>query len=540
MSSTRDRADSILNEALEVLLTSGGDDRMTVSVRTGLNRYGTSPRRRGAGPLGNCTASSPTSRALEGARAARDRLRIAARAGGQDGVDACAEEMLHEARGELLGLLDIDAGDVEVAFCPSGTDAEYLALTLARGGTKQAIVNIVAGPSEVGSGTSNAAAGKHFNPMVPSGETRVPGQPIDDELGRAVEIRSIIVRDDEGLMRETADLDAEAKSMVDAALSEGKRVMLHVVAHSKTGVHAPSLDCVAALRERHGSKVSVMIDAAQGRLSRRGLREALALGYMVMFTGSKFYGGPPFSGSLFVPLELWPASTDLDGLSPGLSDFISAAELPRSWKDARASVPVAANLGLVLRWAAALAEIRAYYEIAPEMRHTILRCWEEEVPKTLGASRFVRLFPVVPHQDADSKRLLESKTTVFPFFVRQDDASQPLNKSALQHIFRWLNRDMSGLLPELDLSQKSVLARMLHIGQPVLLSGTAEKDRSVLRIALGGAVITRVAEDERLGPTFEARLNWLRALVQIFRAKLELIVEHYDRLLERDPSLDDA
>ena len=46
----------------------------------------------------------------------------------------------------------------------------------------------------------------------------------------------------------------------------------------------------------------------------------------------------------------------------------------------------------------------------------------------------------------------------------------------------------------------------------------------------------RVAEDERLGPSFEARKEWLRTLVQITRRKIELIVDNLDGLLEVDPA----
>ena len=47
--------------------------------------------------------------------------------------------------------------------------------------------------------------------------------------------------------------------------------------------------------------MAVILDAAQGRLSRRSIKAALELDYMVLIIGSKFYGGPTFSGALLVP-----------------------------------------------------------------------------------------------------------------------------------------------------------------------------------------------------------------------------------------------
>lgn len=532
---SRNRADRVLNESLESLLVSGGDDRMTVSARTGLNKYGCAPRIRDAVPFGSCTASSPILLGLEGARVYLERLRLAARSGGEPAVDQEAETLLEETRQRLLAELELDGTDIEVVFSPSGTDAEYVALALARGGTTQAITNIVAGPSEVGGGTTYAAAGRHFNRLVPAGHERTVGEPIDTELGASVRVRTIDLRTEEGVMRDNETLDAVATRQVEETLRDGSRVMLHVVAHSKTGAHAPSLTCVEALRERFGDRVTIMIDAAQGRLSRHGLRDALTRGYLVMFTGSKFYGGPAFSGALFVPRELWPSTTGLNRLSSGFSDYYTAPELPPEWEQLRSSLPTPPNLGLVLRWGAALAQVESYYKCNPASRLAILRLWESEVPRLMGASPVVRLFPVEPVQDPDVDRLLESKTTVFPFFLKRREATNPLTKVELWRVFHWLNRDISGLLPNLNEGQKAVLAREIHVGQPVLLTGEADRERSVLRLALGAPLVTRVAEDERLGPTFEARIQWLHTLVQITRRKVELIVDNLDALLEIDP-----
>ena len=67
------------------------------------------------------------------------------------------------------------------------------------------------------------------------------------------------------------DLDAEVEALVDDHIGRGRQVLLHVVAHSKTGLHAPSLEAVNRLRARYGDRVLVVVDAAQGRFSRRGL-----------------------------------------------------------------------------------------------------------------------------------------------------------------------------------------------------------------------------------------------------------------------------
>lgn len=530
-----DRAVLVLSESYETLLTLGGDDRIDVGEATGFNRYGCTPRHRDVVAFGSCTSSSSSRVGVAGARAALYRLRGAARAGGERAVDAEAQTLLQETRERLVRELELDADAVEVAFCPSGTDAEYLALALVRAGSEQPVVSIVAGPSEVGSGTTLAAGGRHFLPSVPCGATREPGDSVDAELSDDVRVRTIILRDDEGRMHPAGSLDDEAERMVEDAVAAGSKVLLHVVAHSKTGVHAPRLARIRALRERYPDQVHVLVDAAQGRVSRRGLREALAEGFLVLFTGSKFYGGPAFSGGLFVPQNLWPSETGLTSLPEGLSDYFTQGELPQTWTALRSSLPAAPNLGLVLRWGAAIAEISAYYRIEPECRLEILRAWETAVPELLDGSDVIRLVPVLMAQQPQSKpqRLLESKTTVFPFFLRRP-SGKLIGRANLKRIFNWLNRDISGLLMELSGEQKAVLSRSIHVGQPVLLSGNADSERAVLRVALGSALVTRVASDTRLAPTYVARLHWLGAQIEILRMKIELIVKHLDELLDRE------
>src|SRR5262249_46296743 len=159
-------------------------------------------------------------------------------------------------------------------------------------------------------------------------------------------------------------------------------------AHSKTGVHAPSLLCVERLRGI-SDDVVVVVDAAQGRFSRRGLRDVLANDYLVIITGSKFYGGPPFSGALLVPERFQPEQRGLNKLPSGFSDYFSAVEMPPTWNQIRRAQLKRANTGLLLRWSAALAEMDAYYEVPSELRLRVLRFFEAKVPEILGESNVI-------------------------------------------------------------------------------------------------------------------------------------------------------
>lgn len=494
---------------LERLLTSGGDTRLEIVPQTGRNRYECWPRPADAVPLGSCTSSSISTR---GYLAAQEVHRIF---GGASDSRQAAYECAAFVQQRLSELLTLPAG-VDVVLAPSGTDVELLALALAAGVGRRPVVNIVVGPSEVGSGTPLAAACCHYDQLTPSGARVQAGTPVDAELASRVAVRTVPLRAPGGDMLTESEIDAEVIELFLEANDADAITLLHIVAHSKTGVHAPSLACVDRLAKA-SDDVVVVVDAAQGRFSRRGLREVLQKGYLVMFTGSKFYGGPPFSGALLVPRSLRPENRGLERFPASFGDYFTAAEMPETWNSIRSALPAEPNLGCLLRWAAALAEIEAYYAVPNDARLRVLRHFEAQVPQTLSGGTVIRLLPVFPPvYDDTAERLLESKTTVFGFWVTPPGAQQPLGKAELKQMHADLATDLTGLPQGTD---EAVLSRRYHVGQPVDLSAAG----CVLRVALGGELVTRVATDARLGSTFDERLAWLGRQLSGLREKVEYL-----------------
>ena len=122
--------------------------------------------------------------------------------------------------------------------------------------------------------------------------------------------------------------------------------------------------------------------------------------------------------------------TDEGGTRKALTNM-TAAEMPQSWTSVRERLSTAINYGSILRWSAALAEIEAYYRVPSADRLAVLRAFELEVPKAFAESKSIELMPVFPPiLDPSQTRLLESKTTVFPFRVRIAD--RYLNRSELR------------------------------------------------------------------------------------------------------------
>jgi hypothetical protein len=420
--------------------------------------------------------------------------------------------------------------DVDIALAPSGTDVELLALALAAGATDRAIMNVVVGPSEVGSGTRLAAACCHYDGLTPSGLAVRIGEPVDAELASRVDVRTVELRTAAGEMLNESEIDAAVIELFVEANDADAITFLHVVAHSKTGVHAPSLSCVERLRKA-SDDVVVVVDAAQGRFSRRGLRDVLQKDYLVMFTGSKFYGGPPFSGALLVPSKYRPKNRNIARFPDGFRAYFTAAEMPQAWSGIRRALPDEPNLGAVLRWAAALAEIEAYYNVPDSARLRVLRSFESAVPQVFRSGNNIRLLPVFPPvYDDMADRLLESKTTVFGFWVTPPGARQPLGKAELKRMQADLATDMSLVHPHLN---PQIMSRTYHVGQPVDLGLAGH----VLRVALGGELITRVATDASLGRSLDERLNWLCNQLVGLRQKIECLAAQRSSSIPRVPNL---
>jgi hypothetical protein len=511
-----------LDASVSELLVLGGDDRTAVNLETGLNSYGCAPwLRPETVPLGTCTGSSPSTVAINGAEAARRTLHAAAARGD---FSAVSEQMYESIREDLAEMLVLGrASGTQIALTASGTDAEYLATLLCLRDRTRALCNIAFGPSDAGSGSAVAAGWRHFNSAVPTGERRVKGTPIDNEIADLVDIWTLALRHDDGALRAPGEIDREARHVVERALERDCRVLLHVVAHSKTAMHAPSLGALADIRRRYPDRVDVLVDAAQGRFSRRGLAEVLQLGYLVLVTGSKFYGGPPFAGALLIPPGTGFVPAHIATLPTALGDFLTAGAIPRSWAERRRDLPDRPNVGLLLRWSAAVAEMRRYYAVPGDARYRVLRAYESMVPRLFAESPAIELQVFPPLLADDEQRVLQSKTTVYSFHVRRPDGSRiPLE--GLLELHRWLNVDASRRIgPDATEAERRIARRSFHLGQPVALGAPPRQEPAVLRLALGGPLICDVSEDPRFGATLDERLAWLEDQILALRRKIELL-----------------
>ncbi len=506
----------------QVLLASGGDDRQTIDWDHGVNAYGIAPRPTPwTAAFGSCTASSPTYRAFDAATQLKYRLIEAALA---DHLDDAVQAETRMIRATILAALGVVAdGGVEVIMTPSGTDAEIVALTIARAAGAP-IRSIVVAPTEIGRGSVHAAAGRHFSDTLPSGRSTHDGDEVDDLDSTQVCLAEIPVRDRDGVL-----LSAEAvEDRIDLELTASPdRVLLHVLEGSKTGIRLPRADAVARWQAREGDRLDVVVDAAQMRINQSTVVSHLEAGRMIFVTGSKFFCGPPFSGALLIPRALADRVRNAPHFPDGLGDYLTRADVPETLGPLRDAARAGVNFGLLARWAAALAEMRSFHNASPEIRDEVLRIL------VAGLRRIVTTAPNVeivesPYTQipADDQRGLDDLPTIFTFLVRHPRGGYlSFDQAKVAH--RVLAQDARELL-DVDGESNPLASRSYQLGQPVKIAQVGDTWIAGLRFAIGATTISQVVFDHTRGEHWTDRIERELADVKDALTKLALITERVD------------
>jgi hypothetical protein len=496
----------------EWLLETGGDERLRVDPASGLNRYGCSHRPRPwAITFASSTASSISERGYAGAEAMRRRL-----LGDPDAVPTAFAAL----RAELGDYYGLPSGG-GVVLAASGTDCELLALALAAAHPdRRPVTNIVLAAEETGSGVPLAAVGRHFAADTAGGRRVAKGELIDG-FAAITRLVGIAARDAAGAALAEAEVAEACAAAAAEAREDGRHPLLHLLDLSKTGLLPVGPD---ALRAAAGD-ADVVVDACQARLSPARVGAYLAAGWMVQVTGSKFFTGPPFAGALLLPPAIM-ARLDAGALPAGLRDYGGRAE----WPDcvAAAALPERANLGLLLRWAAALAEMHGFAAVPPPQRRAILDSFTRRVADAIAAQPSLTLLAVPPPERPAMADDWDRLTTVLSFTVTPPGAARPLDLAQAAQLYRWLNADLAPLLPGLPPALADVARRRCHIGQPVKLGAAA-----ALRISAGARLVS--GEPSHAALPHAARLEREIGDALVVLRKLALMLDHLELLHAADP-----
>jgi hypothetical protein len=475
-------------------LALGGDERITLDPVTARNSYGCVAQ---PDPdlvrLGSSTASTIGPAGFAAAEQLLGRLGLDTNGGFRRGIAAAAAARI---RRDILDLAGVERNSgVEAILAASGTDAHliFTQMTLHRPGAPWLV--LMPDPAESGSGVPSALAGTHFAGHAALGGDVTKGAPISPYA--PVETRRYALRDPDGSARTLAEIDAEIAAAIAEAIAAGRRVLLVAVDVSKTGIVAPSPGCVLAMKAAHGDAVEVLVDACQFRLSTERLTRYLHGGCALAITGSKFMGGPIFSGALLLP----PAVAErlrTQPMPPTLADYSARCDWDEAWRAAD-TLSAPANTGLLLRWEAALAEMRPYGKIEPHATRAIASNFGHAVLAAMHSNPAIE--PVLDRVDPQAlgAGIGEDVRTIFPFYllVRSGTGQRRATMEEARQAYRHM---------PVPAGESRHLRRRFELGQPVAMAN----GEGALRLSLSAPLI---AEAHRRGET------WLQELASDALAK---------------------
>jgi hypothetical protein len=453
----------------EAILTSGGDERITTDPAFGRNRYGVPPGRSADEVwFSSSTAAAISPRGYDAALQAFQRL-----------TDAGAPALSHwfdRIRDRLLAVFGI--ADATVILSASGTEAELMTRVLAANLLRRPLTSVVVAPTETGSGIPLAAAGRHFLGSAPFAD--VPRGGLLQGVVSEADVVTIGLRDRAAAGLPSDAIDAAVAAKVEDGIAGGRDVVLHVLDCSKTGRSGPSRALASDLMRKYGDRLLVIVDSCQLRCPPEQVKADIDAGFVVMITGSKFAGGPPFAGALLLPAAIVD-KLRLVELPEGIFAYTAADDWPAMLRGAlNVRFPVPANIGLGLRWEAALAELEALFAFDADLRQRVVGRFADTVRHHVDSFTG---FELVDRHDLNA----DPRQSIFPV-VTLDPTGAPVAADAL-------HRALRSPLPG---DRADFRGRIYHVGQPVAVG-----DRSALRICLSAPQIIDVCARVRDGQDFD-------------------------------------
>ena len=203
---------------------------------------------------------------------------------------------------------------------------------------------------------------------------------------------------------------------------------------------------------------------------------------MVALTGSKFISGPTFSGAL-----LFNKSSEISSI-PGLSRYSSRSDWPCHLQSGTALEDYA-NIGLLLRWQAALHELRAFLNVPQTEVAEFLQRFADAVQKYLqGNKHFDALpTPVLNRQPVVAGNSWDTIPTIFPFLLRHADGKH-LSRAQTVQIYQDLQINLIAQY------ENPVAAIRGQLGQPVMCGERDSQPASALRVCASARMVVEASQ----------------------------------------------
>jgi hypothetical protein len=198
--------------------------------------------------------------------------------------------------------------------------------------------------------------------------------------------------------------------------------------------------------------------------------------FLVAVTGSKFVTGPAFSAALLVP-EAAAARLQAAPLPRALAGHCLRGELPDGWRGAP-ELKARANLGLVLRWEAALEEMRRFNALPRTVVARFFGDFAAAVGERLAEDEAFEPVAVRPLERTGlgAAPSWDRSQTIVPFVLKR--GGRPLTPVETLALQRLMAADLG------DWAGWEGAARRVQLGQPVHCGRRGDAELSAVRLCL--------------------------------------------------------
>jgi len=514
-----------LAKPTEYLLMSGGDLRLTIDEIELLNKYGCRPfPRPDAFTFASSTATSISNFAFDKTDKVRRILIHDSLKKGFLSTTLAFSELLKSNLRKVLKIKD----DCQIIFSPSGTDAALQIAAITQIISDKEITHVLVASDETGSGVPSALKGCHFENTTALNQPVTKGEKIDGF--RDVDLVKIPLRDLNGELKSTAQLDSEVFAAISKTNEFGKHIVLHIMDQSKLGYQSPSEQLIKSLKKLPNLSIQFVVDASQLRLDPKDIHNYLNKGYIITITGSKYFTGPPYSGALILPKNVSNYINAVKTTLPkGLSTYYNHSDWPSSWYCSK-DLSEGFNYGSNMRWNAAIVEMERYYKTPILYRNMGIEMFCNFVEDSIKEASFLEPLFIdrATTKAFDSKEFgLRNICTIFPFFILKKD--NVLSIDNVKKLYTLLNSDISNYFEDSPLEIIRLAAQKCHIGQPVNVKYGNDLQSAVLRISLGARVISESWVNRDISLFFrniETQMNQITVILK----KIELILNNPELL----------
>ena len=514
-----------LAKPTEYLLMSGGDYRLNIDETELLNKYGCRPfPRPDAYTFASSTATSISNFAFDKSDKLRSILIRNSLKNGYKETILSFSELLKNNLKKVFGIDD----HCEIVFSPSGTDSALQIAAITQIITDKEITHVLVASDETGSGVPAALKGCHFENNTALNYPVTKGDRI--EGFRDIDLIQIPLRDENGELKSTSQLDTEVFNAISKTNELGRHVVLHVMDQSKLGYQSPSEKIVQSLDQLDKLSMQIIVDASQLRLDPKDIQNYLNKGCIVTITGSKYFTGPPYSGALIIPKKTSQSIQTVKVKMPeGLNNYYNRSDWPISWH-CSTDLSDGFNYGSNMRWNAAIVEMDRYYKTPVLYRNMGIEMFCNFIEDSIKEASFLQpLFgDETKTKSFNSTEFgLRNIRTIFPFFILKDKVA--LSDTQVKKLYSLLNSDLSTKFEGSSLEVLRLAAQKCHIGQAVSVKYSNNFQSAVLRLSLGARVISESWVNRDISLFFrniESQMNQITVIIK----KIELILNNPELL----------